>query len=354
MQFLEIIYQTEKQIYVSGRIKKQVVKLGFWYAETPKEISLEDYQKAILATQKMPLFCKVILGFKFAKDVPAVERTDNFNFNRCTAAEKQQVYASIKNILLPLLKKKKLPLGAADTLGKQKPTIERFEPVSEKDLSFMLDANVMEFLPVDDLMDLVRVMLYNISDAFILQKTEGLSYEEAQEVLEGENVIHLSYTDKQTKLVTNRIFYLPFEEVKSFYDKIIVDVIKANAGKSENDQKTEAQLKREKLSKTIHTNSFPDYITWDATTALFFNDMLGEKKVSESKALAALLAALCVEIETLEPLIEKQILPRATEEIRKETELLIELFEKKLTMDWVHKIKFFFSHTYQLYKTHTL
>jgi hypothetical protein len=276
---------------------------------------------------------------------------------RCSDVEKAQVYASVKNILLHLFKKKVIAYSYKDADGTPAPDLERFEPVSGEDLAFLDLPNIAELVSVNTITQLLKTIFYDISDAFILKETaEASSAEEAQEIIEGKQIFKVPYTDKATQKVVNRIFYLPIEKLKAHYEKIVINTVRAakkrkfKAGEKE---PTTEELRTEALSKEVKVSEFPNYNSWDATTALSFSQQQSEGNVPPAVAIAAQLAALCLEVETLEPFVIKPKPQRSLEQLEADTRELIGLFQTHLNMHWVHQINFFLRYTERQFITAT-
>jgi len=330
----EITYQKQK-VLKNGRVLPVKKIHTFFYPTNPKEINIKDYQKFLSSIDNLPNFVAVLLGFKKIADFEAVEIEDNFYFENLSDADTEEFKKSIITLLCPVLKKSE----------------HIFElPCELSDFDFFFADGFDDYFPVYFFGSLLADIWENISNVFIWKEIAAAAQDEAREMLMGKNTFSLDYEDPISGEVTQRKFCLPDERLKDYVAKLyssLLDTEERGQPLNKLIESLQAQIK-----EGVNLSYFPVYNAWQATTALTFDELRNNGSIEESKAIAALLAALCLEIETEEPLTFKSFENAPLEQMEKETLWRINAIENTLDMHQAHYVNFFFRATFLHTKTH--
>lgn len=290
---------------------------SFFSAETPKEMNLLQYQNMMLAIVDMPLWARVLFGFVTEQIQPDLAE-ERFTFKGLSAQDFKELYDCAEALLLTIL------------------CDENKQLINAQDL-----VPLRTYLTDDDCENFSRAMFEFLAE--IIAKTflavSNKSFYENYKT-QGKNVFD----------VGGRKFFLPAKAVMEFTN------LKAT-------QKKISKVEFDNLMKRVSDNTFDNYSTWQATTAIDFYELsqsfeiihngipISREKLNSGNKIefrnsaAAIFAALSREVKSISEDGKIELVPKFAkrlDELEQSTAEMINFFNEHLTMDEAHQCNFFF------------
>lgn len=290
-------------------MENREVKLLFFYPTTAQEIPLKKWGIYIAKTKakskgnpkqpNIPTWVAVQLGIIPQPDAED-EQDVRFTFSGCSEEEQTTCYEHLCDLIATFAEVE------SDDFARRQAKKSDFPDITASDPFF-----------IQLYLHLIKEVWFEGIQAALLDTCVWKSGQ-----LEGRNTFE----------VAGRKFHLPAEKVAELMARI-----------------------GDNYANRLKKDDFPDYNVWAATTAYFFAGLMSSEdkdikgRVNEAEASAGLLAAVAVEMETLNP---PKVLPLgelSVAELESRTIKLQELFLNHLNLEQALFASFFFLHTTSLY-----